>query len=175
MESAGERREKEEKEEKVEEHWTVMRKDGLISSITPLYESLGKNLKKLYWGLKQKQPESDIVDNHLDLIFQDIEESCRLFLDYNAKGREEPVHWTQEQRNHLIVLVDHLYTSVSINLEKLHWYLDWDNTESDALDYYLDLLDENVEESCKMFLDSMTIDDNLVRSLLDKYCFQFSD
>jgi hypothetical protein len=172
MESAGERLEK---EEEVEEHWTVLRKNGLISSITPLYESLGKNLKKLYFGLEKKQPESDIVDNYLDLILQDIEESCRLFLDYNAKGREEPVHWTQERRNHLIVLVDHLYTSVSINLEKLHWYLDWDNTKSDALDHYLDLLDENVEENCKMFLDSMTIDDNHVRSLLNKYCFQFSD
>jgi hypothetical protein len=149
-------------------HWIQKRREILIADAIQLFSSLEENLKKLHSGLERDEPEADKLDDCMDLIFQNVEENCKLFLDTNAKGREEPVCWTKERRNHLILLVSHLYNSVGDNLEKLDWYFEWEK-DSDVLDYYLDLIYENIEENCKLFLKAVTINDSGVCELLKRY------
>jgi hypothetical protein len=149
-------------------HYIVQQKNFLISSITLLFKSLEENLEKLHSGLKRNEPESDKLDDYMDLIFQNVEENCRLFLDTNVKGREEPIHWTRERRNYLILLVSHLYDSVGDNLERLDWYYKCEE-DCDVLGHYLDLIYENIERNCKHFLNSMLINDKGVCELLKRY------
>jgi hypothetical protein len=56
----------------------------------------------------------------------------------------------------LIMILNHLYEWLGESLFQLHLNYDWDTPDSDAMEGYMDVILQNVEANCKLFLTSLT-------------------
>jgi hypothetical protein len=76
-----------------------------------------------------------------------------------VKGGVYPMTWTYRRKKMLIMILNHLYESLGESLFQLHLNYDWDTPDSDAMEDYMDMILQNVEANCKLFLTSLTIGD----------------
>ena len=65
--------------------------------------------------------------------------------------------WTEKRKKMLIMILTHLYESLGESLFQLQLDYEWDTPDSDAMEDYMDMILQNVEANCKLFLNSLTI------------------
>jgi hypothetical protein len=81
-------------------------------------------------------------------------------------GPSYPMTWTDKRKKMLIMILNHLYESLGESLFQLHLNYDWDTPDSDAMEDYMDMILQNVEANCKLFLTSLTIGDENNKEVL---------
>jgi hypothetical protein len=74
-----------------------------------------------------------------------------------VKGGVYPMTWTDRRKKMLIMILNHLYESLGESLFQLQLDYEWDTPDSDAMEDYMDMILQNVEANCKLFLNSLTI------------------